>query len=1192
MEFTEQQQKALDLKRHIIVTAGAGSGKTTVLVERYVRILLEKGDPPSRILAITFTEKAATEMKNRVVARLQQEVARNTPYSRRAFEWLAATPEMRISTIHAFCHGILRQFASAHGLDPEFELADELQLQSLRQEVLDRFFNQPQLPFPDPIHSRVVLAIHYFTIQNLPQLLDTVYKRRLQLMPFLIDLTQHSPSTLIKKWDAIKANAIHAFVNALLKLPLIQFLKSASVPGNDSKSRQQVRAIIDVLKNHSQIDASTFFDLFSQWFTRTATLQKRIKSVLETLPGMAPEWIADLEGFLQLWAIHFPLQFDDTNKAALDKLATVQIGIAHLLKTLLDQIASEKERLQILDFDDLLINTHKLLQENPTIRQTLQEQYRWILIDEFQDTDPIQGKIVHLLHQPVAPHIPPPNLFLVGDPQQSIYGFRNADVRIFSQFQTHIEQQNHTPAPFQSISGEPLQATPMEKRGRIHLPHNFRSQPELVTFFNRIFEPIFQRQIPHDVAFAPLEAGLPTTKTPRLHVHHYQHPPEGEPQPAFLFQAILPRLIHEIVTQDGYQFQDIALLLQTRRVLPQLEEALQQANIPYEVYKGVGFYQKQEILDLYHLLRAVENPHNDTALIAALRTPYSGISDVLLFVLGHLQAPTWWERIQLILQAAKHQQWQTLPLPKWLPPETVRKVCTAEHLGALQYFQQTIQELATSSDPHAISFMLNQLLNRFGLLTVLRQTFRGAQKQANIEKLIQFTYNFQRKSGATLSSYLRTLEQFIRNADNEGEATALLEGGNRVQILTVHAAKGLEFPVVILPYLTQQINTRESIYFTDESILFATDTNDNVFFITRWFKAQHRARLLAEHKRLFYVATTRARDQLHLLSIAGSRSSNDSFFTLLWEWALNTAPDPAPSLPSWVIGSPHFNIQVETYDPQNWEPFHLPASHQHETHQQGTSLSPEGLTYWQPFPPSATENTYTATQILFFTESPEHYYDHFYLNRHQLLPPMLNLEDVDEADSEGIVWGILVHRLLENFHVRRAEDDIAQIDRVLRATPIPHRNLESYREKLIRLITLFRQTPLAHTLTSSSQAFSELTLHRLLPSGNRLQGKLDYLYQDADGQWRIVDFKTNRLRGKSLDDLMQKYHWQMAIYALLTQQIFPTQSTISVGLCFLDTMAIRWQNFSRAECNSLLQEVESIIQQIETYLHQKLNPSL
>ncbi len=1187
MQFTEQQLKALDLERNIIVTAGAGSGKTTVLVERYVRILLERKEHPAHILAITFTEKAAAEMKNRVVERLQTELQKGT-HPQRAFELLAATPEMHISTIHAFCHRLLRKYANLVNLDPEFDVADDLTISEIQELVFNRFFNQDALPFDAQTRPLVEQAIEYFSIDKIQNLFKSVYAHRLQLLPHLHHMQSRQVPDLLLQWEQIKQHRITEFVQALLRHPAMVQLQRAPLPEGKANYQKKLRAFLQYLQNAKKIDPGEMFAQFRGLLTQKGKLTHRVKSYLLRSNVWDEETVENFTQFLAEAQDQLPLIFDDSDVEMRETLAGIQLGTAHLIGQLLKETKREKQRRQLLDFSDLLWFTYTLIKENPPVRKELQQQYRWLLIDEFQDTDRLQAEMVRLLHQPIDSRVPAPNLFLVGDPKQSIYGFRDADVRIFREFETEISRQNTQGLPFTAPHGTELPSTERERSGLIVLPHNFRSLPPLVSFFNHVFKPIFEGRNEYEVLLEPLEAAREASTLARIHILHFQHLAETSADPDILYRRAIPELIYQLVSETSYSFGDIAILLQTRTHLTEVEEALQRTHIPYEVYKGVGFFQNQEVLDMFHLLRAVENPSNNRALWAALRTPYAGVSDAVLFVLAQVKGHTVMDRIATLLQAAETNDWNSLALPPWLPPDAVRSVCTPDQLQALRYFHRQITELAAATDPHQFSRLLQEILIRFGVKAVLHHTFRGDQKLANIEKFIQYVYDFQRRPGSTLTDLLRAFDRQIRHVDQEGEAVVYLEGGNRVQIMTIHAAKGLEFPVVILPHLNQQMINRESVWVTDQGMLFPPDSSgkEKNFFITQWFQNQNRLKLEAEHKRLFYVAATRARDHLYLFSLQGNRNNSFSFHKLLWENALGLDDIPEnPPLPAWVTTLPEVSVKVCTYHPEEWEAFTPPPSRESSGPSGAGELSP-GARYWQSLAPSQPPRVYSATQLMLFQENPTFFFDQFFLNRYQLFPPMLALEDADEPDPTGISWGILVHRLLENFHARSVEADGEAIHRVLQETPVDSNALEIYQRDLSNLMSRFRQHPLAVEIQESPTALAEYTLQVPVDERHTLLGKLDYLYRRVDGNWAIVDFKTNRVDRKGVDSLTQKYALQMAVYAFLVHHLFPDQKTIPVGLFFLQPMEIRWVEYTPQHLEATHNTILDLMQRLDCFFEE------
>ncbi|HEV8169430.1 MAG TPA: 3'-5' exonuclease, partial [Pyrinomonadaceae bacterium] len=467
------------------------------------------------------------------------------------------------------------------------------------------------------------------------------------------------------------------------------------------------------------------------------------------------------------------------------------LEMVNLLLRVDQRLNEEKQRLSALDFDDLELRTLELL-ERPEVVARTSERYRFFLVDEFQDTNAVQRVLLERLA--LAKGRRPANLFIVGDRKQSIYGFRGADVDVFREMTSIL-----------------LAARGEEKP----LQLNFRSQPPLITFFNYLFARLFQ--VPVDVPASeyknldqlgyvkhepseakrelrdsdslkgPLVELLVTTK-PSL-----EDDPRAEQDSRVLdAQQLARRILALTQGPDKLKYGDIALLFRAMTQVQIYESVFRRANIPYQTVLGRGFYEREEITDLIQLLRFLDNKTDEIALAAVLRSPLCGLSDNAL--LGLRCAPTVDE-----VETA-HGFSATRPLYAALRHHEEIAFISPEEHELLDRAAKLIGELVDRRHHYPIQDLLRYAVAESEYMTVVAANYDGAQRLANVERLFTLAARFESSGTHLIRDFVRYVEEFeaIGSRESEGQID---QAADAVRLMTIHQAKGLEFPVVIIPDL-------------------------------------------------------------------------------------------------------------------------------------------------------------------------------------------------------------------------------------------------------------------------------------------------------------------------------------------------------------------------------------------------------
>jgi len=823
------------LDRTLFVEAGAGTGKTTQLVSRIVNTVLNNDVRLSDIAAITFTEAAASELQARIRVEFEKRAQTEDPTHReRAEQAIADTDLAAVSTVHGFASRILGEFSVAAGLPPRISVLDEVASQLANEQRWDRFVD---------------------LLNNEPELEELMYRAALLDVP-LTPAFQGQPSfkdvahNFAQNWDRL---------DELLDQPL----GAALDPIDFTPFREAVRAVSallddcldpdDLLAGHlrtilPEMQAVVAIDDPHRALRRMQALYRRGRSA----KGRRVIWGRGTGGAKKNWAVD-PKDIKDIIDQANDALSVVldkvSEGVLDQLMRLtareVRQAANERKSNGGLEFHDLLVIARQVLRDSAEVRKVLHDRYRHVLLDEFQDTDPIQIELASLIAATPAPRQPERwsdhsvaggRLFFVGDPKQSIYRFRRADIKLF------LEARDTFGAG---------------SSGAVRLDTNFRTMPPIIDWVNGLFA----EAMPDEIAdaqpkYEPLRAGrsLQSSADHRPVVLGGEHPdPKVKAGELRLAEATdVARVVAAIrAAPDQWpvfdqrdkqwrsaRLSDITILIPTRTSLPFLRDALSGHEIPSRLATGTLVYDTQEVRDTLAVLRAVDDPNDTLSLIAALRSPLYGCSDVDLYV--YHQAHQRWSLRNAVPEGFDQQH----PV-----------VAALAHLRAMW-------EQRWWTGP--ASMLERVLRERRGFLWGYG-TERPAEVWRRLRFLVDQARAFEESNGGGLRAFLdwaalqssegsRVHEPMLPETDDEA-----------VQIITVHGSKGLEFPITILSGMTTAAKGKQN----GVSVLWGETGPPAIKLRAGVTTAEHTARADLEDEmdtheklRLLYVATTRARDHL------------------------------------------------------------------------------------------------------------------------------------------------------------------------------------------------------------------------------------------------------------------------------------------------------------------------------------------
>jgi ATP-dependent helicase/nuclease subunit A len=826
---TPEQEAAIGVDGSALVRAGAGSGKTAVLARRFVHLLRPGPDGApgavaevGAILAVTFTEKAAAEMKRKIRTVVADEVAAAPPPLRP--HWTRVARDLvgaQISTIHAFCARVLRENPLEAGVDPQAVLLDEHESRTYVEAAIEATL-LARLRAGDPAARELLLRSIGLAGGRTGGAVGLCADFVARLARNGRDAAWIVAATGRQAGRAADAAAeVRRAVDAL-----VVTIEGRLARGVGGRGADVLRAEWPAWRERLEAfcPASPLDDCLALRDLARLLARARFASMVDEFLAVLPD--GSLRGAIpEAWAVVRALP-ENTRLAA-------------LVSDLVGDLRARKRRDGVLTFDDLVTEAHALVARHAAVRARYARRFRAILVDELQDIDRVQAELIRLLGD--AP--PPALLFVVGDEKQSIYRFRGADVSVFGELRTHIATE-------------------------LPLGTNFRSRPAILAFVNALAARIFdapadpaphwtrfdasQRLVSHRAAGDGVAVRLVTF----VEEHARRTFPVAEARE--LEARVLAGVVDRLHTEEGFPYGAIAVLFRALTEVKTYENALRRREIPYYVVKGRGFFQCQEVSDVVSALAAVLDPTDATALAAALRSPLFGLDDDTLW---RLAWPA--ERAQpaLARRFAREATFADLPAEA-ASLERARDVLLAlRGLASRATIAELIEALCAATDFEAVC--LTQ--------------FQGAQKVANVRKLIALAREWERKRFFSLRDFVRTIRRLAETEPREPEAALAAEGDDVVRLMTIHQAKGLEFPVVVVPDLGRipRLDHRVPALDDEEGVVGGPlDAMGRVLVRHAGLEA-HRAREVdrerAEQARLFYVACTRAEEVLVLLEGKGDR---------------------------------------------------------------------------------------------------------------------------------------------------------------------------------------------------------------------------------------------------------------------------------------------------------------------------------
>jgi len=1030
IQLTEDQRYAVaTIDRDCVVTAGAGSGKTRVLVERYMR-LLEEGYDVDEIVAITFTRKAAMEMKERIRKGILERLQGKKPTKLSSRDLHRINNKLvgaNITTIHGFCSRILRENPVESGIDPRFTLLDTAEMDFVIEDCIKDILEEGI----EEDDESLLQILEYFGVEYFDKA-AMVYTLK-KVFNTMRSLGYDVERAAAKTFETLKRFDVDSYF-AAVKNQLLQAVDTIHDAVVNGRSRSKKAAVY--LKHN-------------QWHK----IRTRILSAAKYSDVCRD--VQDLKAFA---AVRKEKEAADKIKEILYNLDllsrdtrnfSIYPHVFRLLKKIEAGYEDYKSKRGLMDYEDLQIKTLSLFQQRPDVVEKYRAKFKHIMVDEFQDTNRLQKAIIDKLRG---------RLFVVGDEKQSIYRFRGARVKVFREIKEEISK----------TGGEV-----------VSLSDNFRTQKRLLYFINSIFKKLMGKD------FDPLkhnrcDGGRISVEILRLPEEELKDIPEDEINSSTLREMearLIARRIKEMVEEGeiARAYRDIAVLFRAMSSVKIYEKALQEYDIPYYIVSGRGFYNSQEIVDVVNLLKVLEDPDDVLSFVGVLRSPMFCVSDTSI---------------------ARLSQQGFDPDMAALESEEKQAVIRAQSI--IQKLSQ-VKNLLKLKDLVEMAYDLTH----YPEIVLLQKG--GRQKMANLNKLLDVAEEFDARGNHNLTDFIHYIEKLMDREVDESEARIQDEKDNTVKVMTIHQAKGLEFPVVVLPELGRAFPANSPMMlFNDEMGLAIKGrgedgefSSSSSYYYSKVYELE-KAEEEEELKRILYVAITRAKDYVLLGFQPLSKQQKRDFINLLeglWDGL------------ECVKEVEDFQVLEANQQPANIEFKKPPAKTHHSTI----------FEQIHPIKSQGELEEFSVSHYLHYNRCPRMFYLSFFL---QLPDPRQVFKNLVSDTTSAVEKGAVVHNIIENINRTDNPEDIVKI----------------LDEEVKPYIENYLASPLFKSRKKYCKIMSELPFTYVY-KGFKIKGVVDEILIKEKGRAAIVDFKTSYTTQQNIKELVEHYKPQLFIYAAAVEEI-------------------------------------------------------
>ena len=889
-KWTKEQQQVIDLrKRNILVSAAAGSGKTAVLVERILQMVMDEEQPVDidRLLVVTFTNAAAAEMRERVSQALERRL-KECPGNPHLERQLTLLHNSQITTIDSFCVYLIRNYFERIDLDPSFRIGDENELKLMKQDVAEQILEEA---YEEKTESFTDFVESFATGKRDSGLIDAI----LQLHE--LSISYHGPYEWLE--NCRKSYEIET-MEELAKSPLLQGIvteakelfcglyKELEAAEGYCQEPSGPQSYLDAIQaDMEQLEGLIACESYEELVGKAAAVQfTSLRRVSKTTDEGLKQLVMGIRNREKETLKKFCAQYLTTGTEQMfDEFSICRNRageLVHLTKNFMEAFSEEKRQKGIVDFSDLEHYALEILldsQGNPTpVAEEFSEYFEEIMIDEYQDSNQVQELLLSSMKKKDRN-----NIFMVGDVKQSIYKFRLARPEIFmDKLETYTDEDS--------------------ENQKIILGKNFRSRYQVLESVNYFFSQLMRKELGniayHDKVALYQGASYPEGEEGAYHTEILLTDAEASTEELnareLEARAIGEEILRLVRPEDGLQiadstregfrktvYQDIVVLFRSMSGWAEtFSRVFEEMGIPVRTESATGFFAAQEVQTLLSVLHILDNPRQDIPMAAVLKAPFFAFSNEdLAFLRAEFPDKCLYEAVEECCLQGRTRREITVIREK----QALLKNISEELLVRLENFLAWLNKLRAQVMHNSVAKLLQLVLKETHYMEMAEALPGGMQKKANILLLVEKARDYEKTSYHGVFHFLRYIEQIQKMDVDFGEAF-FAEEQNRVRFMSIHKSKGLEFPVVFVAGMAKQFNMQDVrsrlVLHPDLGIgMDLVDTEKRwkrPTLLKHYMQGKMKEESLGEELRVLYVAMTRAKEKLYLSAVIKG-------FDKLWE---------------------------------------------------------------------------------------------------------------------------------------------------------------------------------------------------------------------------------------------------------------------------------------------------------------------
>lgn len=877
-DFSDKQLEVINARDcNILVSAAAGSGKTTVLVERIIQRILRDGMDIDQILVLTFTRAAAGEMKERIAAAINKAVEEN-PGNEHLQRQVVLIYNAQITTIDSFCLDIVKNNFSEIGVEPDLRIATEAEMtfltDELLEETIEEILSSTDIEYIDEFLGRFESKDN---IKKIKTVISSYYSEA-QKAPFPEDyLEQHRHDYDVENeedfsnmpWVTDMCSMILTNLKECLGKAerLIDYCEENGLDDYIPSVESDLELFEKLLREDNYSDIRCAFAEGISWakLKGIKAADEKMKEATAYAQKVRNGYKEEIDGIKNSYfACDLSVLIPRMQQSSKILNALTDITFMYLRK-----LEEEKRRRKLITFADIEHMALKILlrkQGNEYIPSQIaldyRSQYKELMIDEYQDSNYIQEALIHSISGEDEGRY---DRFMVGDIKQSIYRFRNANPELF------VGKYHE----YKKDSNEKL---------RIDLSMNYRSRASVIDFTNVVFERVMDEELggaSYDSdsrlycggTFAETDCD---TKAELLYVKKEN---DANLSPEELESMLIARKIHDLKSDYMVQdkktsvmrpcdYRDIVILVRSGGDLNEvLKRTLEKQGIPAYITSKSGYFTSNEIVTLLNYLAVINNPYNDIELYGSLTSVFGGFSDNEAAILRILSKGDLYTALIYSSQMDVAAEADRL--------EDIDEATLITVRDKASNFLQVVNSYRELVPYTPIHDLLRKIINDYEYIERMSALPMGEQKAANALMLLRKAEGFEENGFKGLYNFINYIEKLKKYSSDEGEVVTLDENANVVRIMTMHKSKGLEFPVCILSNLHKKYNTKdetnEIVYHNRYGIGFDyIDTKRHAKYRDvrkKFIASQVKKDSHSEEIRVLYVAMTRAKEKLIMTAV-------------------------------------------------------------------------------------------------------------------------------------------------------------------------------------------------------------------------------------------------------------------------------------------------------------------------------------